>query len=181
MPVQAVNNGAAARPVPVPLGVPGAPGTCFRCGAANNPHNRFCTSCGYDLSGARAKVDKYKAPTGRPLRCRLTFRSGPLAGRIFTLHQDTTTIGRMGGNDIVILEGSVSRHHARLSFSKGQWIVQDLRQRQRHLRQRVRLAANQSMLVPHGSELQLGMSTRPSSWSVERGPRQQRALDVSHE
>src|SRR5262249_20567856 len=99
MPVQAMVNGAQPRPMAIPLGVPGAPGTCFRCGAANNPNSRFCTSCGYELSGARARADKYKAPNGRLLRCRLTFRNGPLMGRMFTLHQDMTTIGRMGGND----------------------------------------------------------------------------------
>jgi len=82
--------------------------------------------------------------------------SSPLAGRIFTLHQDTTTIGRMGGNDIVILEGSVSRHHARLSFGKGQWSVQDLGSANGTFVNRARLAANQSMIVPQGSELQLG-------------------------
>src|SRR5262245_31136785 len=32
-----------------PIGVPDRPGTCGRCGAANNPLNHFCTRCGYDL------------------------------------------------------------------------------------------------------------------------------------
>ncbi len=154
--VPVVNNGAQARPVAIPLGVPGAPGTCFRCGAANNPNSRFCTSCGYELSGVRARVDKYKAPNGRLLRCRLSFRNGPLAGRMFTLHQDMTTIGRMGGNDIVILEGSVSRHHARLTFGGGQWIVEDLSSANGTFINRGRLAPGQPVVVPNGAELQFG-------------------------
>jgi serine/threonine protein kinase len=156
MPVQISGNGAQPRPTAIPLGVPGAPGTCFRCGAANNPQNHFCTSCGYDLSGARANVDRFLAPTGRPLRCRLTFRNGPLVGRTFTLHQDTTTIGRIGGNDIVILDGTVSRHHARLTFnsSTGQWSVEDLGSSNGTFVNRA--PVKRATPIPNGAELRLG-------------------------
>ncbi|MBF6591703.1 MAG: protein kinase, partial [Ktedonobacterales bacterium] len=44
-----------------PMGTPGMPGTCFRCGGANSPQHRFCTSCGYDLSGRRAAADRLRA------------------------------------------------------------------------------------------------------------------------
>ncbi|MFI5274136.1 MAG: protein kinase [Ktedonobacterales bacterium] len=123
------HNGRALAPPPLPLpvmGVPGQPGTCLRCGAKNDPRNRFCIACGYDLSGARARADHYILRDGRPLRCQLVVRSGPLAGRAYVLHQDMTTIGRIAGNDLVIPDGTVSRYHARLSFKKGQWRVEDL-------------------------------------------------------
>jgi tRNA A-37 threonylcarbamoyl transferase component Bud32 len=118
----------AAYPVMnAPRGVPGAPGACFRCGAANNPQSRFCTRCGYDLSGARAQNDRYILPDGRTLLARVTFRNGPLAGMGFMLHQDETTLGRKPGNDIVIQDGTVSRHgHAKLIFHQGVWFIQDL-------------------------------------------------------
>ncbi len=116
---------AAPRVAPA-RGAPGAPGTCFRCGAANNPANRFCTTCGYDLSGARAAADRVMGPNGRPVRCRITFRSGPLTGQAFVLHQDTTTIGRTAGNDIIIPDGTVSRYHARIFFMNNQWVIEDL-------------------------------------------------------
>src|SRR5262249_30875223 len=107
-------------PLPAaPRGVPGQPGTCGRCGAANNPLNRFCTTCGYELSGARGQGDRYLLPNGRPLRCRVVVRTGPLAGKAFLLHQDVTTFGRNTGNDIVIPDGTVSRYHARLFFQNG--------------------------------------------------------------
>jgi serine/threonine protein kinase len=109
-----------------PMGTPGAPGTCFRCGAANNPQHHFCTSCGYDLSGRRAAVDQYRLPDGRILRCRLIFRNGPLLGRVYLLHQDTTTLGRTTGNDVLIPDGTVSRRHACLSFAGGAWYVEDV-------------------------------------------------------
>lgn len=118
-------GGNGVIPMP-PRGVPGAPGTCFRCGAANEPRNRYCTTCGYDLSGVRAQADRYRLPNGRPLRCRIILRNGPLMGYSFLLHQDTTTLGRTVGNDVIIPDGTVSRHHAQLAFRNGQWSIQDL-------------------------------------------------------
>ncbi len=120
-PLTGVHHIGAAR-----RGAPGAPGTCFRCGAANNPANHFCTSCGYDLTGARAAVDRVLGPSGRPLRCRVTFRTGPLAGQNYILHQDVTSIGRTAGNDIIVPDGTVSRQHARIIFMNGQWVIEDL-------------------------------------------------------
>jgi eukaryotic-like serine/threonine-protein kinase len=117
-----------ALPQPALPGPPGdlrPAGTCFRCGTAINPQNRFCTFCGYDLAGGRAQVDRVLGPNGRPLRCRLTFLSGLLRGRAFVLHQDVTTIGRTAGNDVLILDGTVSRHHARLIFHHGRWSIED--------------------------------------------------------
>lgn len=111
-------------PMPLPADIRQV-GVCFRCGTANNPHNRYCTFCGYDLSGGRAQADRVLAPNGRPLRCRLTFRNGLLVGRSFLLHQDVTTIGRTTGNDVLILDATVSRHHARLIFHNGQWSIED--------------------------------------------------------
>lgn len=111
--------------VPPPPGDGRAIGSCFRCGTVNNPQNRFCTFCGYDLSGGRAQADRFLGPNGRPLHCRLTFLNGLLQGRTFLLHQDVTTIGRTIGNDVIIPEGTVSRHHARLIFHNGQWSIED--------------------------------------------------------
>jgi hypothetical protein len=118
-------NAPAIIPLP-PRGKPGAPGTCFRCGAANPPHNRYCTTCGYDLSGDRARHDRYLLPNRQPLRCRITVRNGPLTGHSFVLHQDVTTLGRTAGNDIIIPDGTVSRNHARLIFHAGKWSLEDV-------------------------------------------------------
>lgn len=129
IPIGEAATGVYGRAYPVfqpPLGTPGAPGTCFRCGAANNPQHRYCTNCGYELSGRRASVDTFLGANGRPLRCRLAFQAGPLAGRSYVLHQDTTTVGRAGGNDVIIPDGTVSRRHARLNFANGVWYVEDV-------------------------------------------------------
>lgn len=107
-------------------GVPSAPRVCFRCGTRNEPRNRFCTVCGYDLSGRRADADRYLLPNGKPLLCRLTWTTGPLAGRRYTLHQDVTTIGRTTESDIMLPDTHASRNHARIFFAKGQWFIEDL-------------------------------------------------------
>jgi pSer/pThr/pTyr-binding forkhead associated (FHA) protein len=134
--------------------VPGQPGTCFRCGAANNPQNHFCTTCGYDLSGARAAADKFLLPNGRPLRCRILLRTGPLTGHSFTLHQDTTNFGRMAGNDVVIPDGTISRHHARMTFHKGKWSVEDLNSSNGTFVNGKR--ATRPTALQHGDEVRMG-------------------------
>jgi eukaryotic-like serine/threonine-protein kinase len=141
-------------PVQAPRGVPGAPGTCFRCGAANDPRHRFCTTCGYDLSGRRAAVDRFLLPNGRPLRCRVLLRNGPLAGQSFTLHQDVTRIGRTAGNDIILPDPTVSRHHARLAFHNGQWFLEDLKSSNGTFVNSVRIARPAPLM--EGDELRMG-------------------------
>ncbi len=111
---------------PVPLGRPGAPGVCFRCGSVNNPGNRHCVVCAYDMAAHRIDSDRFIASSGRPLRCRLVFRTGPFARLAFTLHQDVTTIGRGLGNDVLLQDETVSRQHARMTFMGGQWVIEDI-------------------------------------------------------
>ncbi|HEV2662678.1 MAG TPA: protein kinase [Ktedonobacteraceae bacterium] len=100
--------------------------SCFRCGEPNKDSRLFCTVCGYDLSNKRASADRYMAANGLPLLARLSPQSGPLAGRALRFHQDTTTIGRATGNDLVVTGRTVSRYHAHLNFVEGHWYVEDL-------------------------------------------------------
>jgi hypothetical protein len=56
----------------------------------------------------------------------LIMRQGPQPNQTFPLDKAVITIGRSSENDIVIDDAEVSRHHARLSRSRGKWILEDL-------------------------------------------------------
>jgi serine/threonine-protein kinase len=160
VPTRHLDSGTAEIPsahlpqVLAPRGAPDAPGTCFRCGAANDPRHRYCTTCGYELSGARAQADTYLASGGRPLLCQLVTRSGKAAGQTFTLHQDTTAIGRTQGNDVVLPDPTVSRHHARLMFRNGQWYLEDLNSSNGTYVNNIRI--NRPAPLMEGDELRFG-------------------------
>jgi serine/threonine protein kinase len=104
------------------------PGICARCGFSNSAQHRYCTRCGYDLANPFVAADQLIGRSGRPLRSRLVFETGPLNGVAILLHQEAITIGRGAGFDLVIHDNTISRQgHARIAFSNGVWYVEDLR------------------------------------------------------
>lgn len=119
--VSAPNPPASAQPWPS-----GELGACFRCGGQNQADNQFCVHCGYEIGARQDAVDRHMKG-GRPLRCRVSFLTGPLRGQSYRLHQGVTTFGRSQGNDVLLRDdGAVSRQHARLTFISGQWVIEDL-------------------------------------------------------
>jgi serine/threonine protein kinase len=103
------------------------PGICGRCGFSNNRQHRYCTRCGYDLTNPIVAADQFIGRTGRPLLSRLVFETGPLQGVPILLHQETITIGRGTGFDLVLHDNTISRQgHARITFSNGIWYIEDL-------------------------------------------------------
>lgn len=52
--------------------------------------------------------------------------SGPLAGQSFVLDRSPFCIGRVGGNELVVPDTSVSRRHACLELQGGRWFLRDL-------------------------------------------------------
>ncbi|HVB24353.1 MAG TPA: FHA domain-containing protein [Ktedonobacteraceae bacterium] len=56
----------------------------------------------------------------------IRFLSGPLAGTTFPISKPVTTIGREPGNDIVVSDPSVSRHHAQITWDNGNWTISKL-------------------------------------------------------
>jgi hypothetical protein len=56
----------------------------------------------------------------------LLVRQGPRAGQAFDLNKPVITIGREAGNDVVLEDPQVSRHHARLTLQAGGYVVEDL-------------------------------------------------------
>ena len=57
---------------------------------------------------------------------RLLVRSGPTAGQTMNLEKSELFIGREINNDIVINDSEVSRRHARLFFTDGNYFIEDL-------------------------------------------------------
>lgn len=56
----------------------------------------------------------------------LLVKTGPQIGRIYTLTLDKVTIGRDPMSDVVVNDPEVSRNHARLSRTEGEYTLQDL-------------------------------------------------------
>ncbi|HEY0756968.1 MAG TPA: FHA domain-containing protein [Ktedonobacteraceae bacterium] len=56
------------------------------------------------------------------------FLNGPMADQIIFLRKPVTTIGRDRQNDIVVLDPTVSRQHARIRWSGDDWIIENLSQ-----------------------------------------------------
>ncbi len=155
IPVRATLPAAPAQPAVIHShGQPGVQGVCFRCGSANNPANAHCVICGYDMAAHLIDNDRYLATNGRPLLCRLVFRTGPFARLALKLHQDVTTIGRDLGNDLILREESVSRQHARLTFVSGQWVIEDINSSNGVWVNGVRV--KRSLALAHGDQIRFG-------------------------
>ena len=56
---------------------------------------------------------------------RLVCRMPPMEGKVFTLSQKLTTIGRDDTNDVVLAEASVSSVHAHIRYEQGRWTIED--------------------------------------------------------
>jgi hypothetical protein len=56
----------------------------------------------------------------------LRLLNGTGQDRVFTIRAVATTIGRGLDNDLVLESTDVSRHHARIEFREGQWLIFDL-------------------------------------------------------
>jgi serine/threonine protein kinase len=115
---------APAAPIADPVS---GPGVCSRCGFSNSLQHRYCTRCGYDLANPVVASDQFIGRSGRPLLSRLLFETGPLEKVAILLHQETMTIGRGTGFNLVIHDNTISRQgHTRIVFSNGVWYVEDL-------------------------------------------------------
>ncbi len=84
----------------------------------------------------------------------LSVQQGPLTGQQFSITQPSVTIGRTVGNDIVINDSEVSRHHVRITWNGQQFVIEDLGSTNGTFVNGVRITTPQP-LVP-GASLRLG-------------------------
>jgi FHA domain len=57
---------------------------------------------------------------------KLSVRQGPRPNLVFELDQDSCTIGREAGNEIVIEDAQVSRRHAQLTRQGASYLIEDI-------------------------------------------------------
>lgn len=94
---------------------------CPNCGTENRPGAQFCRHCAAPL--IRLAAPGSAAPGQASPAVSLVAQRGPQAGQTFALHDGVNTIGRAPGNDVLLSESSVSRHHARIMVRpEGVWI-----------------------------------------------------------
>ena len=114
---------------------------CARCGHANQPDARFCSSCGASLEAAAdentltlqaveaaGEEDELAAyleglPAGVGL---LVVRHGPDAGSSFRLENDHTNVGRHPDSEIFLDDITVSRRHVVLDRTPAGYVVRDV-------------------------------------------------------
>jgi len=56
----------------------------------------------------------------------LIFLTGSLSGQVFQITKPVFTLGREPTNDIVLSDPSISRHHARITWTHGSWTIMKL-------------------------------------------------------
>lgn len=87
---------------------------CPSCKHLNPAQNYFCTQCGSRLYGDSKK------------RSRLVIIHGEPKEATFLLGRKRNTIGRDGGNVIVLADKQISNKHALITFEENNYWVKDL-------------------------------------------------------
>jgi pSer/pThr/pTyr-binding forkhead associated (FHA) protein len=115
---------------------------CSRCGTQLDGSPNFCSACGAPVhrdeshetmatptvDAALPEVSPDEAVGAAPGTVdALVVRRGPRVGETFELAQEVTSVGRQAGNDVVLDDVTVSRHHALFTTTaSGRVTVRDL-------------------------------------------------------
>jgi pSer/pThr/pTyr-binding forkhead associated (FHA) protein len=91
---------------------------CASCRTDNLEGMLYCAKCGRGLTSSNV-ADASNVPS-------LTWQIGDGTPQTFLLTKAVTTIGRVGGNDIILPEAGVSRQHSRIERSGTRVILVDL-------------------------------------------------------
>jgi hypothetical protein len=141
---------------------------CARCGHANQPEARFCSSCGASLeavadentltllaveaAGAEDELAAYLEglPSGVGL---LVVRHGPNVGSSFRLDAEHTNVGRHPDSEIFLDDITVSRRHVVLDRTPTGYKLRDVGSLNGTYVNRERV---DEAVLRHGDELQIG-------------------------
>ena len=64
--------------------------------------------------------------SGEPYTAKLSFESGPFAGRVIALPNQMVTVGRAPDNDVVVSDPATSGRHGRIEVRAGAFWISDL-------------------------------------------------------
>lgn len=141
---------------------------CARCGHANQPEARFCSSCGASLEAgadettltlqaveAAGEEDELAGyleglPPGVGL---LVVRHGPSAGSSFRLDHEHTNVGRHPDSEIFLDDITVSRRHVVLDRTPAGYVLRDVGSLNGTY---VNHERADTAALHHGDELQIG-------------------------
>jgi hypothetical protein len=141
---------------------------CTRCGHANQPEARFCSSCGAGLgvpadeatltllaveaAGVEDELATYLEglPPGVGL---LVVRHGPNVGSSFRLDKEHTNVGRHPDSEIFLDDITVSRRHVVLDRTPNGYVLRDVGSLNGTYVNRERV---DEATLRHGDELQIG-------------------------
>ena len=138
---------------------------CAFCGHIVEPGSKFCSSCGESLLDATdalpviedseplPSVDDSAPPEVDGDNAVLVVHRGPDAGARFDLSGDEVTVGRSQDAKIFLDDVTVSRRHAELHRSAGDWSVVDNRSLNGTYVNRSRIDQH---VLSNGDELQIG-------------------------
>ncbi len=115
---------------------------CPSCRYENKPENYYCTQCGYRLRAERDKNPCLRIVSGQP------------DGAVFFVRKQRNTIGRDGGDTIVLADEQVSNKHAILLQIEEDFWIEDRGSKNGVFIDGKRIQTRQP--VRHGSLIKLG-------------------------
>lgn len=164
-------------PIPAPAPVAGGAMTCPSCGSMNPAGESFCSNCGANLNASPAALP-VTAPPAVDLAPPVNVApAAPVGGTAKMLVEgDNATFDLAGKSDILIgredavsnifpdidltphsgEEGGVGRRHARIVYSGGQYMIEDLNSINFTFVNKQKIAPRTPTALRDGDEIRLG-------------------------
>jgi pSer/pThr/pTyr-binding forkhead associated (FHA) protein len=121
---------------------------CPVCRTPNASTETYCSDCGFLLGSTPVEVDM---PEMREPSAKLTATDG----REFALKTGVNTVGRVD-TDVLVPDPTVSRKHAEISFTDGEWWITDAGSTNGTFIDNTQLQANQPKQLVSGAAIKFG-------------------------
>lgn len=163
--------------IPAPAPAAGGAATCPSCGSVNPAGESFCSNCGANLNAPAAAQPVMAASDAMAAPVSPAPAAAPAGAQAKMLvESDNTTIDLAGKSDILIgredavsnifpdvdltphsgEEGGVGRRHARIVYSGGQYMIEDLNSINFTFVNKQKIAPRTPTALRDGDEIRLG-------------------------